>query len=244
MAARNSSRSLRLGVAARADLKSQHGLRLSLDHPQQGCDVVHHRLHAGADRLIPGQPEQVESCRTQRGHRSCAIAPVAVGVLMELGVAEPVPALNAPAVPHQLQQRFWRGAQTGEEQVLRLKGLAVAAAGGRHLHDPAGADPGLTDVFRRLLGPQLPGDVAPVADLVIPCHERDLSLSLKLAADLAVQRLLVPLNRQQEVGSLLLELPKNGRWVWSASAWINTPSRSSSPSICRSTARSWFSPVA
>jgi hypothetical protein len=39
-------------------------------------------------------------------------------------------------------------------------------------------------------------------------------------------------------------LPKNGRWVWSASAWISTPSRSSSPSSCRSTARSWFSPVA
>jgi hypothetical protein len=128
--------------------------------------------------------------------------------------------------------------------VLRLKGLAVAVAGGRHLHDPTGADPGLTDVLRRLLGPQLPGDVAPVADLMIRRHERDLSLSLKLAADLAVQRLLVPLDRQQEVGSLLLELPKNGGWVWRASAWIRTPSRSSSPSSCLSTARSWFSPVA
>ena len=77
-----------------------------------------------------------------------------------------------------------------------------------------------------------------VADLVIRCHKRDLALSLELAADLAVQRLLVGFNRQEEVGPLLLELPKNGRWVWSASAWINTPSRSSSPSSCRSTARS------
>jgi len=84
----------------------------------------------------------------------------------------------------------------------------------------------------------------PVADLVIRCHERDLALSLKLAADLAVQRLLVGLDCQEKVGPLLLELPKNGRWVWSASAWISTPSRSSSPSSCRSTARSWFSPVA
>ena len=77
-----------------------------------------------------------------------------------------------------------------------------------------------------------------VADLVIRCHKRDLALSLELAADLAVQRLLVGFNRQEEVGPLLLELPKNGRWVWSASAWINTPSRSGSPSSCRSTARS------
>ena len=190
---------------------------------------MHHRLHARADRLIPGQSEQVESCRAQRGHCSRAITPVAVGVLMELCVTDPVPALNAPAVPHQLQQRIWRGAQTGEEQVLRLKGLAVAAAGGHHLHDPAGADPGLTDLLRRLLGPQLPGDVAAMADLLIRCQERDLALSLKLAADLAVQRLLVGLDCQEEVGPLLLELPKNGRWVWSASAWISTPSRSSSP---------------
>ena len=125
-------------------------------------------------------------------------------------------------------------------------------AGGRHLHDPAGADPGLADVLRRLFGTQRPGDVATVADLVIRCHERDLALSLELAADLAVQRLLVGLllrrshrlDRQKEVGPLLLELPKNGRWVWSASAWISTPFRSSSPRSCRSTARSWFSPVA
>ena len=76
-----------------------------------------------------------------------------------------------------------------------------------------------------------------MAYLVIPCHERDPALSLELAADLAVQSLLVAFHRQEEVGPLLLELPKTGRWVWSASAWITTPSRSSSPSSCRKTAR-------
>jgi hypothetical protein len=175
-----------------------------------------------------------------------------MGVLMELGVANPVPALNAPAVQNQLQQGFWGRAQAGEKEVGGLKGLAVSGAGGGHLHDPAGAGPGLADVLRGLFGAQRPGDVPTVADLVIPCYERDLALSLKLAADLAVQRLLVGLllrrslrlDRQEKVGPLLLELPKNGRWVWSASAWISTPSRSSSPSSCRSTARSWFSPVA
>ena len=97
---------------------------------------------------------------------------------------------------------------------------------------------------RSFFGPQRPGDVATVADLMIRCQKRDLALSLQLAADLAVKRFLVRLDRQQEVGPLLLELPKNGRWVWSASAWISTPSRSSSPSNCLSTARSWFSQVA
>ena len=205
---------------------------------------MHHRLHARADRPESRQAQQVESCSSQRGHGSGAVAPVAVGILMELGVTDPVPGLNGPPVSHQLQQRFWRCAQAGEEEVNSLKGLAVAPAGGRNFHDPAGADPGLPDVLRRLFGPQGPGDVATVADLVIACHERNLALSLKLAVDLAVQRLLVVLDRQEEVGPLLLELPKNGRWVWSASAWIRTPSRSSSPRSCCSTARSWFSPVA
>jgi hypothetical protein len=167
-----------------------------------------------------------------------------MGVLVELGATDPVPALNAPTVSYQLQQRFRRGAQAGEEQVLRLKGLAIAAAAGRHLHDPAGADPALADVRRCLLGTQGPGDGAAVADLLIRCHKRDLSLSLELAADLPVQRLLVGFHRQEKAGPLLLELPKNGRWVWSASAWISMSSRSSSPRSCRSTARSWFSPVA
>jgi len=162
---------------------------------------------------------------------------------VELGIADPMPALNAPAVAHQLQQCFWRGAQAGDKEVGGPKGLAVAAAGGRHLHDLAGADPSLADVLRRLLGPQRPGDIAAMADLMIRCLKRDVPLSLELAVDLAAERLLVRFHCQEEVGPLLLELPKNGFWVFRASAWISTPSRFSSPSNCLSTARSWFSPV-
>ena len=91
-----------------------------------------------------------------------------------------------------------------------------------------------------------------MADLVINCHKRDVALSLELTLDLAMQRLLIGFHRQKEVGPLLLELPKNGRWVWRATpsekaaptAWMRTPSKSISPSNCRSTARSWFSLVA
>ena len=205
---------------------------------------MHHRLNSGSDRLKPRQPQQVQGSGSQRGQRAGAIASVAMGVLMELGVADPVPALDAPAVANQLQQCFWGGAQAGEKQVGCSKRLAITASIGSHLHEPAGADPGLGDMRRCLFGPQRPGDGAAVADLVIRCHERDLALALELAADLPVQRLLVGLDRQQEVGPLLLELPKNGCWVCRASAWISTPSRSSSARSCRSTARSWFSPVA
>ena len=147
---------------------------------------MHHRLHAGANRLKTAQPQQIERCRTQRGHHPSAIAAVAVGVLVELGVTDPVPALNAPAVPHQLQQCLWGGAHAGEKQVLRLKRLAVSGAGSGHLHNPAGANPALADVLRCLLCPQRPGDVATMADLLIHCHKRDRELSLELAADLAM----------------------------------------------------------
>jgi len=174
---------------------------------------VHYRLNSGSDRPKPSHPQQVQGSGSQRGHHTGAIAAIPVGILVELGVADPVPALNAPSVTHQLQQCFWRGAQAGDEQMGGAKGFTVAPAVGRDFHKPAGADPGLPDVLRRLFGPQGPGDVATVADLVIRCHERDLALSLDLAADLAAEGLLVGFHRQQEVGPLLLELPKNGRWV-------------------------------
>ena len=47
---------------------------------------------------------------------------------MELGVPNPVPALDTPAVVHQLQQGFWRSSQAGEEQVSRPKWLAITDA--------------------------------------------------------------------------------------------------------------------
>ena len=75
---------------------------------------------------------------------------------MELGVTDPVPAFNAPALPHQLQQCFWgdthagvapRGALHETRQMGGLKWIAVTAAGGAHLHDPVGAAPCRADVL-------------------------------------------------------------------------------------------------
>lgn len=124
-----------------------------------------------------------------------------------------------------------------------LERLALAGADGDHLYNPVSTVPIRSDVLRSLFGAQGPGDVTTVANRVIRRSERDVPFPKELTGDLSVEAL-VRLDGQQEVGPLLRELSKNGRWVCGASAWINTPSRSSSPSNFLSTARSWFSPVA
>lgn len=125
----------------------------------------------------------------------------------------------------------------------RLERLAITDPGSDHLGDPAGALPVGLDVIRRFFRPQSPEDVTAMADHVIGCHQRDVAFAKQLIGDLPVERLLVDLNRQEEVGPLL-RAPKNTCCVWSASAWMSTPSRSSSPSSFWSTARSWSSTVA
>ena len=100
-------------------------------------DVVQHSLQPCPDRLKTSKPQNIKGCCVQRGHRAGAIALVAVGVLVELGVPNPVLALNAPAVLHQLHQGFWGGAQAGRKEVGGLKGLpsrlTVAATSTIHL---------------------------------------------------------------------------------------------------------------
>ena len=65
-----------------------------------------------------------------------------------------------------------------------------------------------------------------MALLVIRCSERDVTLPLELAADLAVEGLLVGLDGQKQVGPLGEAPAKNDWVVLSASAWISRPSRS------------------
>ncbi len=87
----------RVGVGqGRFKVSARLGLWLTDRHRQQRRDVVHHRLHPSADRLKTRQPQQVECCSLQAGQRTSAIAAVAVGVLVNLGVTDPVPALTIP----------------------------------------------------------------------------------------------------------------------------------------------------
>jgi hypothetical protein len=80
-----------------------------------------------------------------------------MGVLIELGVAEPVPTLNAPTVSRQSQQGFRACAEAGEKEVFGDERLAVAGSCGGDLNDPACADPGLADVLRCLFRSQRRG---------------------------------------------------------------------------------------
>ena len=72
--------------------------------------------------------------------------------LISTGAAKGVTSLQYSSGRAPLQQGFWGGAQAGEEQMGRPKRLATMDASSGHLHDPAGADPGLTYVLWSLFG--------------------------------------------------------------------------------------------
>ena len=105
--------------------------------------------------------------------------------------------------------------------------LAVALGRGcDQLHDPGAAGPGFLDGIGGFLGPELPACVTAMLLLLTRCSERDVALSLELAADLAVKRWLVGLDGQDDVGALLEAPAKKSCVVCRASAWISLPSRS------------------
>ena len=58
------------------------------------------------------------------------------------------------------------------------------------------------------------------------CDERDMTLALELALDLAVQGFLVAFDRQEDAGPLGEAAAKYACVVCSASAWIKVPSSS------------------
>ncbi len=83
-------------------------------------------------------------------NRASAITSVAVGVRTKLGVADPIPALNAPPISRQFQQGFWDRSQAGAIEVLGNRWLAVTGSCGEDCNDPACAKPCLTDMLGRL----------------------------------------------------------------------------------------------
>ena len=85
-------------------------------HGKQPGDVVSHRGQPVSHRVVPVELKQVQGQSAQSGEDSCPGSSIAVVILTQLGVPEPVPAFDAPSLPHQLQQGFWRGAQAGSER--------------------------------------------------------------------------------------------------------------------------------
>ena len=52
----------------------------------------------------------------ETAHRASAIASLEMGILIQLGVADPVRALSTPTVSHQLQHSFLHCADAGEKK--------------------------------------------------------------------------------------------------------------------------------
>ena len=111
------------------------------------------------------ESKHVHDQSAQSGQKCCTGADIAVIILMELDVTEPVAAFNAPAVPNQLQQGFWRGSQAGEKEVPLEGRLSGTLAADDQFDDPAAAGPGLGDEIRSLFGPECPGGLAPMTVL-------------------------------------------------------------------------------
>ncbi len=84
---------------------------------------MHYLPHARADCCKPRQSQQAQGRRLEASRDAFAIASVAMGVLMELGVADPVPPLDAPPVSLQLQQFFWACAVAAEKEVYGVERL-------------------------------------------------------------------------------------------------------------------------
>ena len=84
---------------------------------------MHPCLQALSDRVESSQAQEIHRCGAQGCHHSSAVAAVAVVVLVELGVMDPVPALDAPTLSCQSQQGFWGGAQVVMNRCVALNGL-------------------------------------------------------------------------------------------------------------------------
>jgi len=146
---------------------------------------MHNRLHTCTDLTKSRQRQQVLRCRSHCGHRPNTVGPVALAIFIELCVTDPLPVLIAPAVSHKLQHGFWCGTHATVEQVGRPKCSGIPDLDNSHLHNPESADPNLKNVLPYLLCPQRLDHVLFVADLVMSCPKRDMTLSLHLDVDLA-----------------------------------------------------------
>ena len=100
-----------------------------------------------------------------------------MGILFELGVADPVPPLDAPADSHQLQQSFCGGPDARKEEMAGIEWCSVALTRGDDRDDSARADHLLAVVLLRLYCSQHPGDGSAMAELVIRFQKMDLACS-------------------------------------------------------------------
>ena len=112
-------------------------IRLSPCCRHQLANVAHHALHARADRRAPPS-QQIQRRRSETSHDACAIASVAMGVLMEL--------VSRIQCHRSMLHQFLASCTTPSGVVRRLVRWRWLAF-----------EPGFTDVFGCLFGSQRPG---------------------------------------------------------------------------------------
>jgi hypothetical protein len=142
---------------------------------------------------------------------------IAMGVLLELGVAGPVPGvLNIPAFCYMPQWRFGCGPETDDVATGLIDRLAIALAFAAHHQDRGAAWPVLHHPRRCRHPPQGPGEVAAaLAFAVAPLKHRLTAVGQPIADD--TKALSAVFHRDQEVGATLLDVGEKGRFACSAS---------------------------
>ena len=150
-------------------------------------------------------PEYDHHNHAQERDHWCLIAVgIAMNIHAELVVADPVPCdLNDLALPDHSKQCSWGCSEASDEQVLRepLFAFARRRISDHRLGNPSAWWPVRFDPLSSFFCPQRPGGITSVAFLMIGCHDKDIVPSQSLAADLAVQRLLVGRSRPLALGA-------------------------------------------
>lgn len=187
------------------------------------------------DRPEAIEPQGVHGQAAERGQDPHTIElAVAVIVLAELGVAGPVPGVfDRPPVADMLQQRLGCGAQTRHVVMSLIDGLALADPLAAHSQDRGAAGPVLHHPLRCRHPPQRPGEVTGAFAFTLAGFKRRLPAVGQPITDQLKPPAATVFDRNQEVGTTLLEVEEKGRFACSASACTNKPLSSTRSSSSR-----------
>jgi len=119
------------------------------------CDAL-------GDRPDPLKPQGIDHQTPQRGQDLNAVdIPVAVGVLSQRHIPDPVPAvLDRPTPPDGSEQSLWTNPQTRDVVAGLVLWLAISDPMAAHRDDRRAARPLLLHPLWRRHRPEAPGDVA------------------------------------------------------------------------------------
>jgi hypothetical protein len=172
------------------------------------------------DRPAVTEAQGIHRQAAQRGQDPHSIGlAVAMRVFPELGVAGPVPGiLDGPPVAYVLQQSLRRGSETRDVVMGFIDGLALADALAAHGQDRGAARPVLRHPLWCRHAAQGPSEITAALAFSFAGPKRRLTAVGQPITDHLKPLAAAVFDRDQEVGSTLLEVPKKSRFACSASA--------------------------